>query len=70
MVNRHNRLLVAFHVGTDALLGVAAFMMAYTLRFHTGLIPVTKGIPPLSQYVTVLPFVAALVPFGFQLQGL
>ena len=70
MVNRHNRLLVAFHVGTDALLGVAAFMIAYTVRFHTGLIPITKGIPPLSQYLTVLPFIAVLVPFGFQMQGL
>ena len=70
MVNRHNRLLVAFHVATDATLGVTAFIIAYTLRFHTGLIPITKGIPPLRQYVNVLPFVAALVPLGFHLQGL
>ena len=55
MVNRHNRLLVAFHVATDATLGVTAFIIAYTLRFHTGLIPITKGIPPLRQYVNVLP---------------
>jgi Undecaprenyl-phosphate glucose phosphotransferase len=70
MVNRHNRLLVTFHVLTDALLGVSAFIIAYTLRFHAGLIPITKGIPPLRQYVNVLPFIAALVPIGFQLQGL
>jgi Undecaprenyl-phosphate glucose phosphotransferase len=70
MVNRYNRLLVAFHVATDAALGVTAFIIAYTLRFHTGLIPVTKGVPPLWQYVNVLPFVALLVPLGFQLQGL
>jgi Undecaprenyl-phosphate glucose phosphotransferase len=70
MVNRHNRLLVSFHVLTDALLGVSAFIIAYTLRFHAGLIPITKGIPPLRQYVNVLPFIAALVPLGFQLQGL
>jgi Undecaprenyl-phosphate glucose phosphotransferase len=70
MVNRHNRLLVSFHVLTDALLGVSAFIIAYTLRFHAGLIPITKGIPPLRQYVNILPFIAALVPLGFQLQGL
>src|SRR5437870_10735902 len=70
MVNRHNRLLVAFHVATDALLGVSAFVVAYALRFHAGLIPITKGVPPLQQYITVLPFIAAVVPFGFQLQGL
>ena len=67
---RHNRLLVAFHVGSDALLGASAFIIAYALRFHTGLIPVTKGVPPLRQYINVVPFVAAAVLLGFQLQGL
>src|SRR6266699_2796545 len=70
MVNRHNRLLVTFHVLTDSLLGVSAFVIAYALRFHTGIIPITKGIPPLRQYLNVLPFIAVLVPLGFQLQGL
>ena len=29
MVNRHNRLIVTFHVLSDAFLGVAAFLLAY-----------------------------------------
>jgi Undecaprenyl-phosphate glucose phosphotransferase len=70
VVNRHNRLLVAFHVLSDAGLGVTAFIIAYVLRFQTGLIPVPKGTPPLSQYINVMPFIALLVPLGFQLQGL
>jgi Undecaprenyl-phosphate glucose phosphotransferase len=73
VVNRHNRLLVAFHILSDALLAVTAFILAYALRFHTVLgvlIPITKGVPPLRQYVNVLPFVAVLVPLGFHLQGL
>jgi len=73
MVNRHNRLLVTFHVLSDALLGVTAFLLAYLLRFHTSLaavIPVTKGVPPLQQYINVLPFIAGLAPLGFHLQGL
>jgi Undecaprenyl-phosphate glucose phosphotransferase len=70
MVNRHNRLLVTFHVLTDSLLGVSAFIIAYALRFHAGLIPITRGIPPLRQYLYILPFIAVLVPLGFQLQGL
>jgi Undecaprenyl-phosphate glucose phosphotransferase len=70
MVKRHNRLLVAFHVFTDAVLGMAAFVLAYLLRFETGLIPVTRGIPPLDQYLNVLPFVALIVPLGFHFQGL
>ena len=74
MLNRHNRLLVTFHVISDALLAVTAFIIAYTLRFHSGivpwLIPITKGVPPLRQYIQDLPFIAILVPLGFQLQGL
>jgi Undecaprenyl-phosphate glucose phosphotransferase len=70
MVKRHNRLLVAFHVITDAVLGMAAFVLAYVLRFETGLIPITRGYPPLEQYLNVLPFVALIVPLGFHFQGL
>jgi len=74
MLNRHNRLLVTFHVLSDALLAVTAFIIAYALRFHSGiiplLIPITKGVPPLVQYIQDLPFIALLVPFSFQLQGL
>jgi Undecaprenyl-phosphate glucose phosphotransferase len=70
MVKPHSRLLVAFHACADALLGVAAFLLAYALRFRSGLIPVTKGYPPFSQYVNVLPFIAVLVPLAFQFQGL
>ncbi len=67
---RHNRLLVAFHVVSDILLGLSAFLLAYVLRFHTGIIPITRGLPPFWQYVNVLPFIALVVPVGFYLQGL
>ena len=49
---------------------MAAFLIAYAIRFETGLIPVTKGHPPFQQYVNVLPFVGVLVPFAFHVQGL
>src|SRR5262245_25763715 len=70
MVRRHNRLLVAGYVLTDASLGIAAFLLAYLIRFDTSLIPVTKGHPPFAQYVNVLPFIGVLVPFAFHVQGL
>jgi len=57
-------------VTADAALGLSAFIIAYTIRFHTGLIPITKGIPPLRQYLNLLPFIAVLVPIGFHLQSL
>ncbi|HKT79599.1 MAG TPA: undecaprenyl-phosphate glucose phosphotransferase [Vicinamibacterales bacterium] len=69
---RHNRLLVAFHVLSDAILGMSAFLIAYAIRFHAldDFIGISKGLPPVSQYINLLPFVAVLVPFGFHLQGL
>ena len=67
---RHNRLLVAFYIVSDVLLGVAAFIIAYAIRFYTGLIPIRYGLPPLQQYINLLPFIAAVVPLGFHLQGL
>jgi len=70
MLRRYNRLLIAFYIFSDALLGLSAFIIAYTIRFHTGLIPITKGIPPLRQYINLLPFIAVLVPLGFHLQNL
>lgn len=70
MVKRYNRLLVAFHVASDALLAVLAFIIAYVIRFESGLIQVTKGVPPFAQYVNVLPFVALVVPAAYQFQGL
>ena len=70
MVRRWNRLLVAFYVVTDSLLGMIAFLLAYVIRFESDLIEVTKGYPPLSQYVDLLPLIGLLVPFAFQFQGI
>ena len=70
MVKRHNRLLVALYVCSDALLGMLAFLLAYFIRFDTGLIPITKGYPPLAQYINILPFIGVLVPFAYHVQGL
>ena len=70
MMRRFNRLLVAFYVISDALLGMAALVLAYLLRFESGLIPVTKGNPPFEDYVHMLPFIAVLVPVSFHVQGL
>jgi Undecaprenyl-phosphate glucose phosphotransferase len=69
MVRRYNRLLVGFYIVTDAVLAIWAFVLAYGIRFESGLIPVTQGYPPFEQYLNVLPFVAVLTPLAFQLQG-
>jgi len=69
VVRRYNRLLVALYVLTDALLAVWAFILAYGIRFESGLIPVIRGYPPVEQYLHIVPFVAVLTPLAFQLQG-
>ena len=70
MMRRYNRLLVAFYVVSDGLLAMAALLMAYWLRFVSGLIAVPKGVPPLDQYLQMLPFIGLLVPVAFHIQGL
>jgi Undecaprenyl-phosphate glucose phosphotransferase len=70
MVKRWNRLLVAFFVLSDALLGAIAFVLAYVIRFETGLIEAPKGYPPFQQYIAVLPLIGALVPIAYQVQGI
>jgi Undecaprenyl-phosphate glucose phosphotransferase len=69
MIRRYNRLLVAFFVISDALLGMAAFLVAYLLRFESGL-PVFKGYPPFANYLRLAPFIGVLIPLAFQVQGL
>jgi Undecaprenyl-phosphate glucose phosphotransferase len=72
MMRRYNRLLVAFYVASDAVLAMAAFVLAYILRFHvlTAVVPATKGVPPFEQYLNMLPFIGIIVPAAFHVQGL
>jgi Undecaprenyl-phosphate glucose phosphotransferase len=65
-------------VAVLALLDVAgtalAWIAAYTLRFHSrqflDLVPVTKGIPPVSHYLLLLPFIGLLWPAVLYFHGL
>ena len=68
-MTRQDRLLVASHVSLDALLAMAAFGLAYAVRFETGLLDVPKGQPPFTQYLALMPFIGILAPLAFNLQG-
>jgi Undecaprenyl-phosphate glucose phosphotransferase len=48
---------------------MVAFLTAYWVRFHSNLIDVTKGLPPLEQYLWVTPLLGMLVPLAFHLHG-
>jgi Undecaprenyl-phosphate glucose phosphotransferase len=68
-MHRQSRTLVTLYVVGDALLAMSAFALAYYLRFDSGLIPLTKGRPPFSNYLQVMPFIGLLVPLAYQLHG-
>ena len=69
VTTRPTRRLATFHAVSDALLGMAAFGLAYAIRFEAGLIAAPKGQPPFGQYLVLLPFIGLLVPLAFHLQG-
>ena len=73
MLSRFSRSLVVFYAVSDAVLGMLAFLLAYGIRFHTivaTMVPPTKGVPPIAQYLNIAPFIGLIVPFAYQIQGL
>jgi Undecaprenyl-phosphate glucose phosphotransferase len=67
-------MMVAGFVLVDVAATSLAWLLAYFLRFDSDLvsafIPVTKGVPPLSRYVLLLPLIALLWPAVLYFHGL
>lgn len=53
MLKRYYQVFGSILILTDAVGLVAAWLLAYYLRFYTQIVPVTKGIPPFSRYVAL-----------------
>jgi Undecaprenyl-phosphate glucose phosphotransferase len=73
MLKFQTRVVVATYVLADVLATAFAWVLAYALRFHgpvAALVPVTKGVPPLADYLQLLPFMAALWPAVLYFHGL
>jgi Undecaprenyl-phosphate glucose phosphotransferase len=74
MVKHQTRVMVAGFVLADVAATCLAWLLAYYLRFDSELvsafIPVTKGVPPLSRYVLLLPLIAFLWPAVLYFHGL
>ena len=68
-MTRQTRALIGCHVTLDFLLGMAAFALAYVVRFETGLFATPKGQPAFEQYLVLMPFIGLLIPAAFHLQG-
>jgi Undecaprenyl-phosphate glucose phosphotransferase len=74
MVRFQTRLMAAAFVLTDVVSTNLAWILAYFLRFHSDLVsaylPVTKGVPALSRYLILLPFISLLWPAVLYFHGL
>src|SRR5215813_5918882 len=74
MVRHQTRVMVAGFVLVDVAATSLAWLLAYFLRFDSDVvsafIPVTKGVPPLSRYVLLLPLIALLWPAVLYFHGL
>jgi Undecaprenyl-phosphate glucose phosphotransferase len=72
MLKFQTRVMVATYVVADVLATAAAWVLAYLLRFQAlhNVVPVTKGVPPLSDYLLLLPVMALLWPGVAYFHGL
>jgi Undecaprenyl-phosphate glucose phosphotransferase len=72
MVKTHTRRITFAFVAADVLATNAAWISAYFLRFQVllGILPATKGIPPFTQYLLLLPLLSVLWPTVLYFHGL
>jgi Undecaprenyl-phosphate glucose phosphotransferase len=74
MVRFKTRLMATVFLAVDIFATNLAWIAAYLLRFHstavTGVMPVTKGVPTLSQYLVLLPLLSILWPVFLYFHGL
>jgi Undecaprenyl-phosphate glucose phosphotransferase len=70
MFKKRLQLFQSLYLVTDALILTACWIGAYYLRFAAELIPVTKGVPGINDYLVLLLFVLAIWIGCFQLTGL
>ncbi len=70
MIRRRRQIENALKLLGDVLATMGAIGLAYWLRFIVEIQPVTKGVPPVADYVALVPVVALLWPAVFYFQGL
>ncbi len=61
---------MAVYLAGDVLATAFAYVAAWLLRFEVEVIPVTKNVPAIEPYLTLLPIVLVLFPVVFHFHGL
>ncbi|HZT80788.1 MAG TPA: undecaprenyl-phosphate glucose phosphotransferase [Gemmataceae bacterium] len=69
MIKRRSHVLSVGFLTADLLLTACAWIGAYYLRFHSGLIPVRKEVPPAALWWQSLPLVTLLALIAYRLTG-
>lgn len=70
MLKKNAQLFEALFIASDLLVVSFAWMFSYWVRFASGLIPIYKGVPPLTHYMRLLIFVWLIWTFVFKRMGL
>jgi exopolysaccharide biosynthesis polyprenyl glycosylphosphotransferase len=70
MIEKKHRALASVYLVNDAVASNLAMLCAWFLRFHSEVIPVTKGQQEFSTYMALLPLVTIVFPLSFAVQGL
>lgn len=69
MIKKRRKQLTSFYIVGDVLAIVLGFILAYWLRFNSGLIGTAKGIPGFGHYVIIIPFLLVVHLIHFSYQG-
>ena len=70
MLKHQRRMWVTILLIGDLIVTNLAFILAYYIRFNLKIIPVTKGVPDISQYLKLLPFISIIWPITFYFRKL
>ncbi len=70
MLKKHSQAFLTLTLVLDAAVTAAAWALAYLVRVHSGLLPLTRGEPDGSRYLAVLPAAAVLSVICYRWAGL
>ncbi len=70
MIRQRRQSIAILYLLGDLAGTVAAFFVAWLLRFEIQVVPLTKDVPELGRYLELLPFILALWPVVFYFHGL
>ncbi|MCP3958205.1 MAG: undecaprenyl-phosphate glucose phosphotransferase [bacterium] len=70
MIQKRRRSTVAIYLAGDLLATLAAFLLAWFVRFELEVPALTKGVPDIGLYLVLLPVVLIIWPIVFYFHGL